>query len=620
MNNQNKNTFLAIALSVLVLIGWQFLYVNPKLEQERKRAEIEAQLQESQAPDPATNTQPAQDAPVASGDVPAPAAGSSDGVPGSAVQAPAAATREAALASSQRIQFSNGRVTGSINLTGARVDDLHLDDYKVTIEKDSPAVTLLSPAGIEDGYFAEFGYSAAGNSGSVPGPDTVWKSTGNASLTPESPVTLEWTNDKGVSFRRIITLDDEYMFTYSDEIVNGSGEAITVYPYGRVTRFNRPNTQSIYVLHEGMVGVFGADGLQEYTYKKIAEDKSWKGDAKTYTGGWAGITDKYWAATVIPGFEFSPEFSYSDTGRPRYQSDYLGTAMTVQPGATLPVEQKLFAGAKVVQVIDRYDAEQNILNFDLLIDWGWFYFITKPLFKMLDWIYSMIGNFGVAILIGTVIIKGALFPLANMSYASMAKMKKVQPEMQRIKEQFGDDRVKQQQAMMELYKKEKINPAAGCWPMLVQIPIFFALYKVIYVTIEMRHAPFFGWIQDLSAPDPTSILNLFGLLPYDSPAALAILAIGVWPLIMGITMFVQMQMNPAPPDPTQQMIFKWMPIMFTFMLAKFPAGLVIYWAWNNTLSIIQQGLIMKRHGAKIELWDNLKGLFSRKKKSEPTGK
>ena len=294
---------------------------------------------------------------------------------------------------------------------------------------------------------------------------------------------------------------------------------------------------------------------------------------------------------------------------------HIGDALTIGAGNSLKTSHRFFGGAKKTEVIDAYQDSENIESFDLMIDWGWFYFITKPLFKLMNWLYHLIGNFGIAILVTTVIIKAVLFPLANMSYASMAKMKKVQPEMEKIKAKAGDDRLKMQQEMMALYKREKINPAAGCWPMLIQIPVFFALYKVIYVTIEMRHAPFFGWIQDLSAPDPTSILNLFGLLPFESPAFLAILAIGVWPLIMGITMFLQMQMNPAPPDPTQAMIFKWMPIMFTFMLATFPAGLVIYWAWNNTLSIIQQGVIMRKHGVKIELWDNLKGLFRRKAKS-----
>ena len=314
---------------------------------------------------------------------------------------------------------------------------------------------------------------------------------------------------------------------------------------------------------------------------------------------------------MVPDGDYKPAFHYFDEGRPRWQTDYLADPMTIAPGATKTLDQRLFAGAKEVAVVDGYKNSEHILNFDLLIDWGWFYFITKPMFWLLDTLYKLVGNFGIAILMGTVVIKGALFPLANMSYKSMAHMKKLQPEMTAMRERYKDDKVKQQQEMMALYKREKVNPAAGCWPVAIQIPIFFSLYKVLYITIEMRHAPFFGWIHDLSAPDPTSVINLFGLLPFDAPH---FAMIGVWPLIMGVTMFMQMQMNPTPPDPTQAMIFKWMPIVFTFMLASFPAGLVIYWSWNNTLSVIQQGVIMKRHGVKIELWDNLMGLFRKKPK------
>jgi YidC/Oxa1 family membrane protein insertase len=332
--------------------------------------------------------------------------------------------------------------------------------------------------------------------------------------------------------------------------------------------------------------------------------------------GWLGITDKYWATAVVPSSAspFTPRFSYFADGRPRYQVDYLSNPLVLKAGTDATVTSLVFAGAKEVDVVGSYETKHEIKQFDLLIDWGWFYFFTKPLFWIMDHLFKLIGNFGVAILITTVLVKAVFYPLANKSYASMAKMKVVQPKMLEIREKYADDKMKQQQAMMELYKKEKINPVAGCWPVLLQIPVFFALYKVIYVTIEMRHAPFFGWIQDLSAPDPTSLFNLFGLLPYDVPH---FLLIGVWPLIMGVTMFLQMQMNPTPPDPTQAMIFKWMPIMFTFMLATFPAGLVIYWAWNNFLSIIQQGIIMRRNGARIELWDNLKGLFGGGKAETP---
>jgi YidC/Oxa1 family membrane protein insertase len=370
-----------------------------------------------------------------------------------------------------------------------------------------------------------------------------------------------------------------------------------------------------------------ADKLQEETYSDVEKKKTIN---FTSTGGWLGITDKYWAATLIPdpNARITAKFSFDQVGNTkRYWTDYLGTDLTIAAGATSAVTAQLFAGAKEVVIVDGYEKAFKIDRFDRLIDWGWFYFITKPLFLAMDWIFRHVGNFGVAILIITVFIKILFFPLANKSYASMAKMKAVQPEMMAIRERYADDKMKQQQAMMELYKKEKINPVAGCLPILIQIPVFFALYKVLFITIEMRHAPFFGWIKDLAAPDPTTIFNLFGLIPWNPeviPLIGPFLMLGVWPIIMGFTMWFQMKLNPPPPDPTQQMIFDWMPLIFTFMLASFPAGLVIYWAWNNTLSVAQQSYIMHKHGAKIELWDNLKstgaklkGLFV-KKQATPT--
>ena len=443
----------------------------------------------------------------------------------------------------------------------------------------------------------------------MPGPSTIWKQVGSGALSDTSPVTLEFVNDKGLTFTRTLSVDTNYMFTVKDSVQNGSAAAIQIQPYGRIARFGEPDTAGIYVLHEGMVGNLGEQGLDEIDYDDVEEEILIKRDS--VSSGWLGITDKYWATALIPAHNFTAAYRYVKAARPFYQTEYIGSPLVIAPGAASETTTRLFAGAKKVDIIDSYQEQLNIPLFDKIIDWGWFYWLTKPLFLLMNYIYGLVGNFGVAILLVTVIIKIFFFPLANKSYASMANMKKVQPEMTAIRERYGDDRQAQQKAMMELYKKEKINPAAGCWPVLIQIPVFFALYKVIYVTIEMRHAPFFGWINDLSAPDPTSIFNLFGLLPYDVPL---FLLVGVWPLLMGITMFIQMQMNPAPPDPTQQMIFKWMPVVFTFMLATFPAGLVIYWAWNNFLSIIQQGTIMKRQGAKIELWDNLKAMFSKKEK------
>ena len=610
--DNNRNTFLAIALSILVIVVWQFAYVSPRMEAERKAAEIERQqAQQAQQLDTGQSGQPGDiPSPSGNGDIPAASPGASQTAPGSGdIPGSAQLARESALAETPRIEIENSHLTGSINLRGGRIDDLQLKEYRVENKPNSPLVTLFAPSQSEHGYFAELGWVGSASSGEVPGSETVWSAPQGARLTATSPVKLEWTSPAGVTFTREIAVDDNYLFTITDGVSNGADQPIALSPYGRVTRFGRPPSQGNFVLHEGMIGVFGEEGLQQYSYGDIEDDREYT--VATVPDGWLGITDKYWASALVPQGAFKPRYSYFTNGRPRYQADFLGDPLTVNAGSSASVTQMIFAGAKEVDLIDAYEEQRNIPQFELLIDWGWFYFLTKPTFYLLDWLYRLVGNFGVAILIGTVLIKAALFPLANMSYKSMARMKKLQPEMTAMRERYGDDKVKMQQEMMALYKKEKINPAAGCWPVLIQIPIFFALYKVLYITIEMRHAPFFGWIQDLAAPDPTSIFNLFGLLPYDVPQ---FLLIGVFPLIMGFTMFLQMQMNPAPPDPTQAMIFKWMPVVFTFMLATFPAGLVIYWAWNNTLSIIQQGVIMKRQGVKIELWDNLKGMFRRKVK------
>lgn len=612
---QNRNYILAIALSVLVLIAWQFLYLSPKMEQERAAQEaLQAQQAAQQTQQQSGTSAQTPQATTGSSDLPQSGTGSaSTGLPGSGVVAGGSAgvSREASLSQSDRIAIDTPALTGSINLNGTRFDDLSLKNYRETINPTSPIIELLSPASMQDGYFAEFGYAGNEFSGTVPGPDTVWSVDGTPTLTQATPVVFSWTNDKDITFQRTISVDDSYMFEIIDTITNNSGGAVSVSPYGRITRLYKPNTTGIYVLHEGLLGVIGDDGLQEVDYDDVEEDRTIT-PAKV-TKGWMGITDKYWATALIPSQvqPFQARFSYFDDGRPRYQTDFLSDPITVQPGQSQTVEKHLFAGAKEVPIIDSYEETYNIERFELMIDWGWFYFITKPMFYVLDYFFKLIGNFGVAILITTVIIKLFFFPLANKSYVSMANMKKVQPKMEEIKAKYGDDRQAQQQAMMKLYKEEKINPIAGCWPVLLQIPVFFALYKVLYITLEMRHAPFFGWIQDLSAPDPTTIFNLFGLIPFDPPA---FLMIGIWPLIMGITMFLQMRMNPTPPDPTQAMIFTWMPVIFTFMLATFPAGLVIYWAWNNTLSILQQGVIMKRQGVKIELWDNLIGLIKKKPK------
>jgi YidC/Oxa1 family membrane protein insertase len=591
----NRNFLITIALSVVILTLWQVFYMNPRIEAQREAAQIEAQ-----------RTEPEQRGAQSQGGQSAPQ-GAVPGVPGT--DGATAASREQALAATQRVTIDSPRLSGSINLTGARLDDLRLKNYHLTVDPDSPTIELLNPQSLPNGYFAEIGFVGGADAGALPKSDTVWTVEGGNVLTPATPVTLAWTNDKGLTFRRTFSVDADYMFTISDTVSNGGQAPVSLSNYGLVRRFDKPTTASIYVLHEGLIGVTGEEGLQEIDYSEIEDGKQITPGKST--DGWLGITDKYWAVTLVPPGKqpFQPRFAFFDDGRHRYQADFLTDAFTVAPGQSVTTETMVFAGAKEVAVVDAYEKDRNIRQFELLIDWGWFYFITKPMFWLIDNLYKLLGNFGLAILATTVVVKAVFFPLANKSYKSMANMKKVQPKLLEIREKYADDKLKQQQAMMELYKTEKINPIAGCWPVLIQIPVFFALYKVLYITIEMRHAPFFGWIRDLAAPDPTSLFNLFGLLPFAVPE---FLHIGIWPIIMGITMFLQMRMNPTPPDPTQQMIFNWMPLIFTFMLASFPAGLVIYWAWNNLLSIIQQGVIMKRQGAKIELWDNLAGMFKRK--------
>jgi YidC/Oxa1 family membrane protein insertase len=526
-------------------------------------------------------------------------------------------SRESAIAASPRVKIETPNVSGSISLTGARIDDVALVKYRETVDPKSPAIVLFSPSGTKEPFYAEFGFvPAAGSTIRMPDRDTVWKQDGANALTPSTPVTLSWNNGQGLTFKRTISIDDKYLFTIKDEVSNVGDSPVTLYPFGLISRHGTPPVSGYYILHEGLIGVLGEQGLQEYGYKKMDDAKVVEFKV---TNAWMGITDKYWAATLLPSPTASLQARYSSNlvGSLRtYQTDYLLDPMTVAIGGTASTTTSLFAGAKESATVDAYDKQLQLNKFDRLIDWGWFYFITKPMFWLIDWFFHIVGNFGVAILLVTVLVKAVFFPLANKSYASMAKMKAVQPQLAALKEKYPDDKMKQQQEMMEIYKKEKINPVAGCLPILIQIPVFFSLYKVLFVTIEMRHAPFFGWIKDLSAADPTNLFNLFGLLPFDPthvPVLGYYLVLGAWPIIMGVTMWFQMKLNPTPPDPTQKMIFDWMPLIFTFMLASFPAGLVIYWAWNNLLSVLQQSYIMQKNGAKIELFDNLKAVFAGKK-------
>jgi YidC/Oxa1 family membrane protein insertase len=605
-SEDTRNLFLAIALSVLVMAAWQYFYAGP-LYQREHQAQTEANQANPVAPAP--EAQP-PGAPTASPPG-APAVATPPGAPA----ATASETVSAALAANPRVVIDTPSVGGSIDLKGGKIDDIILKDYHETVDPKSPNVRLFSPPGAPDAYWAETGFvSPAG--AKTPGLDAVWTAD-RQTLTPTQPVTLTWDNGAGLVFKRVVAVDDKYMFTIVDSVANSGGAPAIVQPYALVLRHGRPTVAGYSVLHEGFVGVIGDGGVQQVTYANIEKAtgkvNTFKGD-----GGWLGFTDKYWGSAVIP-VQTAPieaRFSASGTVQPvDYQADFLGKEQSVAPGATVEATTRVFAGAKEVSTIDNYESKLGIKKFDLMIDWGWFYFITKPMFWLIDTIYRYVGNFGIAILIVTVLVKLAFFPLANRSYSSMARMKKIQPQIAALKDLYPDDKVKQQQEQMALFKREGVNPVAGCLPMVIQIPVFFALYKVIFITIEMRHAPFFGWIRDLSAPDPTNVFTLFGLIPWN-PTALPVfghfLALGIWPLVMGVSMFFQMKMNPEPADPVQKQMFSWMPVIFTFMLGTFPAGLVIYWTWNNTLTVLQQYYIMSKAGVKVELWDNLFKLFPKK--------
>jgi YidC/Oxa1 family membrane protein insertase len=607
--NDHKNTILAFVLSLIVVVGWEWYFAKPEVE---KQAQTQQEQPQPNAAQPATPT-PGANAPTA---------------PNAPSAQPATQTRAAVIAASARVAIDTPGLHGSIALKGGRIDDLSLEQYRETTDPSSPAIVLLSPSGAPDAYYAEFGWVGSGRSQALPGPDTVWKQDGSGPLSINHPVTLTYDNGQGLIFSRTLKVDDHYLFTINDQVQNKGSGPVTLFPYALISRHGTPTVLGYYILHEGPIGVMGDEGLQEETYKKIVEKKTESWDV---TNAWLGFTDKYWATVLVPDTDAKVKTRFSAAevaGQQTYQTDYLAQAQTIAPGQSGATNTRLFAGAKEISVVGinfplgpgGYNQSLHLNHFDLLIDWGWFYFITKPMFLALDYFFHLVGNFGVAILIVTVLVKILFFPLANKSYASMAKMKAVQPEMAMIKQRYGDDRIKQQQAMMELYKKEQINPVAGCLPIAIQIPVFFSLYKVLFITIEMRGAPFYGWIHDLSSADPTNIFTLGGLIPIDPsilPLVGSFLHLGFWPAIMGVTMWMQMKLNPAPPDPTQQMIFNWMPLIFTFMLAHFPAGLVIYWAWNNSLSVIQQSVIMHKNGAKIELWDNLKRTFIKPKPNQP---
>jgi len=557
---ENRNVIIAVILSTAILIGWSMYFENPD-EAQRKRLELQGKTETQ------TNIQKPE-------------------TPQTAKTNPTKAiSRSDALKETDRVFIENSNLSGSISLRGALIDDIILKNYRETLDKSSKPIVVLSPKKSEDGYFVESGWATTKSDVKVPDNNSVWQIREGKKLTPASPVTLEWNNREGVVFSKKIEVDDKYLFKITETIRNEKSKTIELFHYSQITKNTKPNTENFYILHEGLIGVVDKN-LKEETYSTIEKEK------KTYTGksGWFGITDKYWMSAIIPesGKSFKGEYSFANS----YKANFIISEPTIaNPQKSTSNTLKIFIGAKEVYPIDNYTEKEKIDRFDLSIDWGWFYFITKPLFFVIDYIFKIVGNFGVAIIILTLLVRILFFPLNNYSFKSMAKMKVLQPEMLRIKELYKDDMKRTQQEMMALYKREKVNPLSGCLPILVQIPIFFAVYKMLFVTLEMRHAPFFGWIKDLSAADPTTIFNLFGLIPWNPPS---FLMIGVWPILMGITMYFQMKLNPTPPDPIQAKIFAFFPLIMTVMLATFPSGLVVYWTVSNVLTMAQQYYIMKK--------------------------
>lgn len=569
-----RNLILAAVISILILIGWES-FLAPKL----------------MPPAPVTSTEQPAAAPNVDTDGPsAPIAIPTQ--PGDAVTAPAPA--EAAPVAG-RVKIATKDVQGSISLAGGRIDDIHLVRYRETTDPTSPGITLLTPAGSATPYYAEFGWIASSTSLRLPNASTVWTAENpDAVLSETTPVTLSWDNGEGLVFRRTIRADKQYLFRIDQSVTNGSGQEITLFPYALVARTDTPTLAGFFILHEGPIGVFNQTTLMEPDYEELRDDG--KQTVAESTGGWIGITDKYWLAAVAfdQTKKVAASFSHSTPGgRDRYQTDLRGEPVALAPGEEKSVSGYVFAGAKELELLDQIATDPGLTQFDLAIDFGWFYFLTKPFFHALRWLHGILGNFGLAIIAFSTFLRLLMFPIANKQFKAMNHLKRLQPEMKRLQERYGKDRVKMNEELMALYKREKANPLSGCLPILLQIPIFFALYKVLFVTIEMRHAPFYGWIKDLSAPDPTGILTVFGFVPWDVPLVLAFLNIGIWPIIMGVTMFLQQKLAPQPADPTQAKVMMFLPIIFTFMMGTFPAGLVIYWAWSNLLGILQQWILLR---------------------------
>ena len=557
----NKNVFVAIALSMSVLLFWGAFFETPKNQIEQKtNNQIQEKTENSITP--STNQAPSINQLTVEKKV----------------------SRDESINNSDRIRIENENIIGSISLEGGLIDDISFKNHKQKVE-GSKNIEFLNPAQTENGFYAESGWASIGNKIKVPTKNSKWKVEGNKVLTDKSPVILKWDNNEGVIFKKKIELDEKYLFKISQEIQNNSSQSVELYPYAQITRNKVPDDiQNFYISHEGFIGVFD-DELKEDDYDDIEDNKI----VRETNEGWLGITDKYWMTVLVPeaGKNFKSTYQYNDSFKANY---IINEPVKINANSSGVNSLRLFVAAKEVETIDAYAENQNIKKLDLVIDWGWFYFFTKPLFFVIDYLFKFSGNFGFAIVLITLAIRALFFPLANFSFRSMAKMKAVTPEMQRLKELHKDDKVKLQQEMMALYRKEKINPASGCLPVLIQIPFFFAIYKMLFISLEMRHQPFFGWIKDLSAADPTSIFNLFGLIPWDPPS---FMIIGIWPILMGASMWVQQKLNPAPADPIQAKIFAFFPLFLTIILASFPSGLVVYWTVNNILTIAQQWVINK---------------------------
>ena len=559
MNHSFVNLVAAIALSVAIIFGWQHFFEKPRLVKLQEQSAVYNQQMGNLKKQSAN------------------------------VEKEMVVDRQQAIVANSRVQIKSELLSGSISLKGLRFDDLTLLKYKQEIAENSPAVELFSPSNSENAYFAEVGWWGKDKSVTYPDSTTNWQ-TDNAQLVAGGSVNLYWISPEKVKFKVLISLDKNYLFSIKQSVENHSARPISVQFYGLINKTyeNKPDNM-VNILHQGMIGAVKGE-LQEYTYDKIKDEKkhSFNGEVN-----WLGITDKYWLAAFVPDQleHYIANYNFAiKQGKDKYQSDFITNEKLIEAGGNFELTHQLFAGPKKVDLLDKYEEQYNIKLFDRAIDFGWFYILTKPIFNAMNYFYSYVGNFGISIMIVTILIKLAMFTLANKSYRSMKKMKKLQPEMERLKQLYADDKARLNQEVMSLYKREKVNPVSGCLPLLVQIPVFFSIYKVLYATIEMRHAPFFGWIQDLSAPDPTTIFNLFGLLPFTPPS---FLMLGVWPLFMAMTMFLQQKMSPQPTDPVQAQVMKFMPLMFLFMFSGFPAGLLIYWSWNNILSIVQQFYINK---------------------------